>query len=287
MLNILNSFYTELYLSQHIHLPTHKDGNVLDLIFTNNKDLIHIYNVYRRYSAYHITASYSVPHYIKCIIEAPHQNCPKNSRFDTLNFFSEDINWNLINEKFNDYDWLREFRGESPDEMLNKFYNICYEICCVSARTSRKSSRNKTFRENLTRRRRRIKKSLLKITSPSRINKLQKELLRLKKLSKNRTKILPKFKNIKLFYQLKEILNIFYSYAKKFSKIKTNIGPLINNNGNFISEPTEMAELLSKQYSSVFSTPTCEPDINDNMEFTSGNPTYLKFILRRKILYQL
>ena len=34
---------SELCLNQMITHPTHKDGNILDLILTNNKELIHSY----------------------------------------------------------------------------------------------------------------------------------------------------------------------------------------------------------------------------------------------------
>ena len=47
----------------------------------------------------------------------------------------------------------------------------------------------------------------------------------------------------------------FYSYAKKKSKVKSKIGPLIDSNGKLTGDSKEMAELLSQQYSKVFSTP--------------------------------
>ena len=64
----------------------------------------------------------------------------------------------------------------------------------------------------------------------------------------------------------------FYSYAKKFSKIKSGIGPLINSAKTLICEPKEMAEILSKQYSSVFSTPRHENTAEDRL-FPEENPT--------------
>ena len=51
----------------------------------------------------------------------------------------------------------------------------------------------------------------------------------------------------------------FFSYIKKFSKVKSNVGPLKNENDELTADPMEMAELLSKQYSSVFSIPTDVP----------------------------
>ena len=41
MLNALNEFCNDMFMSQHVLSPTHKDGNILDLVFTNNSSLIH------------------------------------------------------------------------------------------------------------------------------------------------------------------------------------------------------------------------------------------------------
>ena len=47
---------------------------------------------------------------------------------------------------------------------------------------------------------------------------------------------------------------LFFSYAKKNSRVKCNVGPLSNN-------PSEMAELLQEQYVSVFSNPAAEKQL--------------------------
>ena len=47
----------------------------------------------------------------------------------------------------------------------------------------------------------------------------------------------------------------FFSYAKKFSAVKSAIGPLLNAAKEFISWPAKMADILSDQYNSIFSTP--------------------------------
>ena len=47
----------------------------------------------------------------------------------------------------------------------------------------------------------------------------------------------------------------FFSYAKKFSAVKSAIGPLLNAAKELISCPAKMADILSDQYKSVFSTP--------------------------------
>ena len=70
----------------------------------------------------------------------------------------------------------------------------------------------------------------------------------------------------------------FFSYAKQFSSTRSSIGPLLNQNNEYTGSSSKMANLLSTQYSSVFSKPSDstyytmvenESDISlENIEFT-------------------
>ena len=50
----------------------------------------------------------------------------------------------------------------------------------------------------------------------------------------------------------------FYSYAKKFSRVKSKIGPLKDDQGYFVSDPKQMANMLQRQFCSVFSDPNAK-----------------------------
>ena len=54
---------------------------------------------------------------------------------------------------------------------------------------------------------------------------------------------------------IKSNAKYLFTYLKKFSKVKSNIGPLRNDDDELVSEPKDKAEMLSRQYASVFSTP--------------------------------
>ena len=58
----------------------------------------------------------------------------------------------------------------------------------------------------------------------------------------------------------------FFSYAKKFSTTRQGIGPLTGPNSEPVSCPQKMAEMLSNQYASVWTTPsdTLTNNINNN-----------------------
>ena len=48
----------------------------------------------------------------------------------------------------------------------------------------------------------------------------------------------------------------FYSYTKRKTRLPPSVGPLAHANGELSSSDEEMANLLSSQYSSVFSIPS-------------------------------
>ena len=56
----------------------------------------------------------------------------------------------------------------------------------------------------------------------------------------------------------------FFTYARKFSKIPSAIGPFIDQAKNIVSCPTKMAKMLANQYNSVFSVP--KEEIKDPLD---------------------
>ena len=64
-----------------------------------------------------------------------------------------------------------------------------------------------------------------------------------------------KKKEDEILLNLKDDLGLFYKYANSFSNLRSEIGPLVDTDGQITADPQEMAELLSLQYKSVFSTP--------------------------------
>ena len=74
----------------------------------------------------------------------------------------------------------------------------------------------------------------------------------------------------------------FYSYAKKFSKTKSEIGPFINESSESITDPFQTSELLRNQYEKVFSTPKKSMIIENpaeffNSDFNGNNTTDIIF----------
>ena len=59
----------------------------------------------------------------------------------------------------------------------------------------------------------------------------------------------------KAIAEIKKNPRFFYSFARKFSKLKCKVGPLKTDSGRFVSSPKDMADLLQTQFCSVFSNP--------------------------------
>ena len=114
-------------------------------------------------------------------------------------------------------------------------------------------------------------------TSPSTKQKLWKELIQIEKsLHKSRQESISHAEN-RAISSIKKKSKYFFSYAKKFAKTSTCIGPLKDINNKYIHSNKEIADILSSQYKSVFSVPetACPPkEVLFNSPSTLNNITF-------------
>ena len=114
------------------------------------------------------------------------------------------------------------------------------------------------------RRRSKVNKQLSEINTENKRKKLQSEAKDIeKKLQKSYSDERSAAEH-RAVAAIKKNSKYFYSYVKKYSKVSTGVGPLVDDSGKLISNPKEMAEILASQYNSVFSTP--KYDLNDDNE---------------------
>ena len=167
----------------------------------------------------------------------------------------------------------------SVDNMLEAFYNLTLEtarkhIPIKTDQNKIKKDKNYQLHRNLTRRRRRINRRLIKITSESTKLKLQIELVeiehKLQKLYKNSAD----FKEKKAVDAIKKNPKFFFSYAKNHMKVKTKVGPLLNDKNTLTNNSMEMAEILSSQFTKMFSTPRV-----DNQESKCDSATHISKLI--------
>ena len=264
MLRALMDIAGEFFLQQVIEKPTHKHGNVLDLLFTNNLHFLHshdtVESIFSDHRIVECATTYQVDNTLGNTEEGSCSSEPGPS-FHTLNFFSDDVDWEGLEDELSSHDWDLEFQQLGLEDMLRHFFSTSLDISLshVPAKKmgdNRKcSSKIPRERKNLMRRRRRINMQLRKTTTESRRLKLKTEAREVEKKLQNSYRCSRAAQEHKAVGAIKKNSKYFFTYARKFSAVKSVIGPLIDKANNIITSPMKMAEILSAQYSSVYSKP--------------------------------
>jgi hypothetical protein len=261
MMSDLMDLAGEFFLQQQIKQPTHKRGNILDLLFTNNVHFLHSYEtVESMYSDHHILECATLYCTEPSVEHAPRASDSTRS-FDNLNFFSEETNWAGLEEEMQNQDWETAFDGLDLNDMMSHFLGICLDAARkhVPVKQGRSGSKSRGHipreRKNLMRRRRRVNAQLRKTISEPRREKLKTEARDIEKKLQASYRRSRDEREHKAVSAIKRNAKYFYSYAKKFSQVKVAIGPLMDAAKTLITCPLQMAEILSEQYSSVFSEP--------------------------------
>ena len=146
--------------------------------------------------------------------------------------------------------------------MLERFMNVCLSISEESvpqkARVNQKRTGTEIPRDryNLMRTRRRVNKQLAKTRSEASRSKLKLKARDIEKELQKSYRLSRDYKEHKAVSAIKTNSKFFYTYAKKFSSVKTTVGPLVDAASQINTCPWKMAEMLAAQYSKVFSTPS-------------------------------
>ena len=257
--NMLFTFMDKNLLSQYVTQPT-RGRNILDLFLTNNPNLVlqtqsektplSDHNVVTIQTTYNISA--------KQVHKKPNF---ANHTFRSLDLQKADFD--LINSHLSSIDWDYLKSMCPPDEFPELFRLITLQICMEYSPTKLEKSNNvnphQRARNTLRRRKRKIKPqiSALTIKNPSspKLVKLGAELYDIdQKIAESISKQNREREN-KAILKIIENPRYFFSYAKKQAKRKSTVGPLLNDNKDLEHDPKKMADILQKQYSSVFSDP--------------------------------
>ena len=261
MLEVLQKFSDELLLSQMISKPTHYQGNTLDLVLTNCKEMINDIEIQP-------TTLSTSHHYIinlftqyKAPLLPGKETQPRLSPLDDFNFHNKETNWEGIQAFLGQVDWENLLQDKTADEILEIIYEKTLEAAkeYVPARNSatKQIPKHKRVRMNLTRKRRRINKQYQKATAPTRKKHLYDELIQIEVKLQQIQRSTQSYQEKKACEAVKTNSKYFFSYAKKKRKVKSNVGPILDKSTNTMTtNPKLMAELLADQYDSVFSVPS-------------------------------
>ena len=265
MIEALEELTNEFYLTQNIKTSTHNKGNTLDLLFTSNPNFLHSYinvdSIFSDHKIIECATTFRVNSSSNSVSDTPEEN-EHEQNFDNLNFFNDSVNWESLNKTFMNINWRSEFRGLSPARMLDRFLNICYsysnKVVPRKARANKRGKKGSKIprdRYNLMRTRRRVNTQLLKTQSEAKRTKLKIQARDIEKALQSSYRNSRDYKEEKAVSAIKTNSNFFFSYAKSFSSVKETVGPLVDAAAQIVSCPLKMAEMLSQQYSKVFSTP--------------------------------
>jgi len=225
----------EKFLEQLVEFPTHVKGNTLDLVLTNSPNLVDsIKSVGRLGKSDHdmllIQLNGGCPH--------PPNNIPKP------NWNKAD--WQGMREEVSNIDWHTTLRGLNTEatwqEIKSTLQNLIVNY--VPLRKQRKPNKPIWMNNEIARamdRKRRLWKRKAPVNEYKEAEKKVRNLVRNakrnfeKKLAKNNGNSKP-----------------FYSYLKNKTEARAGIGPLSKDDNSVTTDSREMAEILNRFFSSVF-----------------------------------
>ena len=263
MVEAIQTLISSQFMTQLIDQATHRKNNTLDLLFSNNSEIIHSINSSYSGLSDHYLIEVSVAY--KNNRQKPQKIATNRSNhisFRDLNFFSDKIDWNLLCKKLKSHNWHVDFKGCTAENMMTNFCDTVLDICndFVPLKRLKDKSESKNLiprdRRILMRTRRRINIQLSKLISEQRRDHLKKKRIEIEKSLQKSLQNEADHEEKKALEYIKTNPKYFFAYAKRFSKLTSGIGPLLNSSNTLTSDPKEMAEVLSSQYSSVFSKPT-------------------------------
>ena len=255
-INPLSQLCEEFYLEQKILHPT-REKNILDLVFTNNEEIIHHYDITKTIMSDHnlieLTLNYN------CTTQDKEENYPSkpSTVFDKLNLYKAD--WKSLTTLLNDVNWEKEFNDLNTVEKLERF-NAILSGCCKNTVPRKRSSKPMKSRvphkrKVLMRKRCKTKRKLKATTSLPARKKLEKKLQEIEQNLKSSHINERRMSEKKAIENIKVNSKFFFSYAKKYSKTIDGVGPLLDSAKNVITGAKSICELLRQQYESVFSKP--------------------------------
>ena len=286
------------FTTQYVDVPTRRESdgaeNTLDLFFTNDSELFQEVSAEDTIMSDHdlvtIDLGYNFSSQAPPEEESICQRIDEAQSLSHLNFTK--ANFSLINEELKSIDWNSLHVSNSEEGFVDIFYDTILDICKkhvplklkpheagsknASERVSKSTSR---ILRNISRKRRKIKKHLefLKTFQPHSptIQALQNKLKTLEVESKDAITKDKQIQERKAVATMKSNPRHFYSYAKRFAKRKSRIGPLKLKHGNvteLIKDPKRMADALQNQFKSVFSDPNTINADEFNCENTRNHP---------------
>ena len=250
---LLNLMEDEM-LEQHVTEPTRID-NILDLIITNNEDLIMAINTEDTIMSDHRLLIIQALLSVRQQNPAPYRQEP--SGLGELNFSSNTVDWDRLSSKLGEVSWDALFEGLGTEGMLEKIYQVLLRVCREEVPVRQRGRKVDTIprdRRILMRRKSRAAKKMITSRSDATRERLRVKVLHIDneiKLSHQNQKSRTEESAIEAIQRNSKH---FFDYARPKSISRNPVGPLKQGDDIYF-EPEEMARVLSENYEAAYSTP--------------------------------
>ena len=262
-------------MAQQVDQITH-GKEVLDLIFTNNHELPHSvvtdsFPLFTDHRVVTMGANYKLS---KSPPTKQMHLLDSARRLKCLDF--PKAPWDSIRKELTKVDWspMESLAKSSPTVahsfLLSKIIPIMELLVPMKKVGGKRRSKQTRQKDLLWRKLKKVKDQLMTTTSHLKMVSLlqtRQELeSELKAMYSNHTMQAED----RVIKEMKENPNIFFRYAQARQKTRAKVGPLLDpESGTLNQDPAFTTEVLSDQYSSVFTQPRAEWDIADIEQFFS------------------
>ena len=256
MINLLSEFCSQHFLFQLINEPTHRAGNTLDLVLTNDPDLFPSFKL----TPASPISSHSVITVQTMLQASPQPYCaPQDfTRFDQMNLLSDKTDWNSIRAILDAVNWHKLLENLSLTKMVEKFTEVCENAAFNNApRRKRRNTKKKIPRDRRTlmRKRTKLRKQFSDSTSEMKKTRIRNSLIDIERKLQDSYKLQDQREEELAVKAISSNPKYFYSFVRR-NKVHYPIGPLEDTDGHHVNDPTKMAQILSNQYKQAFSVPS-------------------------------
>ena len=264
--NALLELTDSFLMTQLVTEPT-RGNNVLDLVFTNSEDMLSNLTVDKasKQLSDHNIISGTINQETSHINNLQHNR--QTAKLAEFCFWSDKADWAETNNSLNSVPWTMNITDDTSVESDIKYlYNEVYKSCTGNIPKQSLSKLNKIPRDRklLFRRSKHLKRKLLNATSQKKVDDINSELVNIqeKLLKSHQTE---RIRNENFVVKgIKKNSKLFFKYAKKFRKFKQSVVKLKNSDGENVTDPVQMCELLKQQYEKSFNKNKSDIEVSLN-----------------------
>ena len=253
----LMEWANDFFLEQKVLVNT-RVNNILDLLFTNNGELFTEIDVRDTVLSDHrlIIAGTILDWQLDSgeIVREPVVG--ESTKLSDLNFNHDSIDWTRINDKLSAVRWESGGAAAGVNELYESLCSHILQICCDEVPLKRRKTikgiprDRKLYMRKITNLRKKMKKVTTQQAKNHCITQMTvlEDKIRLSHLEERQRE------EQRAVECIRENPKYFYTYARSKSALRVKIGPL-KKNGVLYGDPKDIAEILSDQYQSAFSSP--------------------------------